>query len=77
MKTITTSAKGSSVYATDLDGDGPQLAISGGADAVLFVLSPITNELRFKQPPDFEQPLDANGDKSYGGSQGNGFGWVV
>ena len=54
-----------SVYAADLNGVRPQLAISGGADAALFVLSPITNQLRFKQPPDFEQPLDANGDNVY------------
>ena len=66
MQTITTSADGAgSVYAADLDGDGPKLSVSGGADAALFSVDAQTNQLLFKQAPPLEQPADANGDNVY------------
>lgn len=40
-------------------------AIVGGADAARFTIDPETGELRFREPPDFETPSDANGDNVY------------
>ena len=65
MQTITTGADGAnSVYAADLDGDRPIIDL-GGADAELFFIDSQTDQLRFKQAMDFEQPADANGDNLY------------
>ncbi len=46
---------------------GTRFAISGGADAALFTVDPISGELSFKYPfnPDFEAPGDADGDNVY------------
>ncbi len=49
--------------ANDLDGDTVTFAISGGNDATLFTLT--GNQLDFISPPDFEAPIDANGDNVY------------
>ena len=39
--------------------------ISGGADAALFTIDPLTGTLNFKTAPDFEIPTDANKDNTY------------
>ena len=51
--------------ATDADGDTLTYEISGGADAALFTVDPATGELTFIDAPDFEAPLDADGDNVY------------
>jgi Ca2+-binding RTX toxin-like protein len=55
------------VKATDPDA-GARLtyAITGGADAALFAISPGTDALTFKSAPDFEAPGDTGGDNVYG-----------
>ena len=54
------------VVATDLNvGQVLTYAIVGGADAVQFVLDPLTHKLRFTTSPDFELPTDVNGDNRY------------
>ncbi|MBU1213177.1 MAG: VCBS domain-containing protein [Alphaproteobacteria bacterium] len=54
------------VDATDVDaGASLTYAISGGADAALVLIDPLTGELTFVTPPDFEAPADANGDNIY------------
>lgn len=51
--------------ATDADGDALTYAISGGDDAAFFTVDPATGELSFIDAPDFEAPLDADGDNVY------------
>jgi hypothetical protein len=53
--------------ATDADGNTEILySISGtGADDALFDINQLTGELRFKVPPDFEVPTDADTDNDY------------
>ncbi|WP_257555134.1 cadherin domain-containing protein [Sphingobium sp. CFD-2] len=53
------------VTATDADGSVPGFAISGGADAALFTIDPVTGALSFINPPDYENRLDADGDGVY------------
>lgn len=54
------------VTATDADaGDSKTFSITGGADAALFEIDPITGELTFKVAPDFENPADNGGDNIY------------
>ncbi|WP_108262110.1 Ig-like domain-containing protein [Mangrovicoccus ximenensis] len=50
--------------ATDPDDPDGEIvfAISGGADAALFALDPLTDELVFREAPDWETPQDAGGD---------------
>jgi hypothetical protein len=54
------------VVATDLDG-GQALtyAIAGGADAGRFTINDSTGALSFAVAPDFENPMDADGDNFY------------
>jgi hypothetical protein len=40
-------------------------SITGGADQSLFILNSVTGELTFKAAPDFEQPMDADGNNIY------------
>jgi Ca2+-binding RTX toxin-like protein len=40
-------------------------SIAGGDDAFAFVVNPATGVLRFAKAPDFETPLDRNGDNVY------------
>ena len=42
-----------------------EYSIVGGADAALFTVDPQTGEIRFIDPPDFENPLDQGGDNFY------------
>ncbi len=53
--------------ADDADSEGSGLAYSqtGGADQPLFSIAPGTGILQFLSAPDFENPLDANGDNDY------------
>ncbi len=50
--------------ATDNDGD-PITYTMEGVDAGLFDFDPATRTLTFKASPDFESPLDLNGDNAY------------
>ncbi|MFN6050833.1 MAG: Ig-like domain-containing protein, partial [Planctomycetia bacterium] len=53
------------VIASDVDMDPVSYAISGGADAALFQVDPVTGILSFVAAPDFETPLDAGMDNIY------------
>lgn len=53
------------VDATDLEGSEVSYAIVGGADAALFTIDPVTGVVSFLAAPDFETPLDADGDNVY------------
>jgi Ca2+-binding RTX toxin-like protein len=53
------------VVASDADGTIPTYAIAGGADAALFGIDSSTGALVFLASPDFEHPLDADGDNVY------------
>jgi len=44
----------------DSEGSGLEWSITGGADAALFEIDKTTGALSFKNPPDFENPQDAN-----------------
>lgn len=46
-------------------GDTLTFAITGGADQSLFILNSATGELTFIAPPDFEQPIDSDGNNIY------------
>ena len=47
------------------DGDSLTCAITGGADAALFTINPMTGLLSFDDAADFESPLDSGGDNQY------------
>lgn len=53
------------ITATDADGNTLAYTIVGGADAARFVIDPTTGLLSFVRSPDFEVPLDADGDNIY------------
>ena len=53
------------VAASDADGTTPGFAISGGADAALFTIDPVTGALSFINAPDFENRVDDDGDGVY------------
>jgi type III secretion system FlhB-like substrate exporter len=54
------------VMASDADaGSSLSYSISGGADAALFTIDPVTGQLRFVSPPDFITPLDVDQDNVY------------
>ncbi|MEM6589733.1 MAG: Hint domain-containing protein [Pseudomonadota bacterium] len=53
------------VDAVDPDGDTVEFSITGGADAALFEIDPATGQLDFINAPDFENPLDDDGDNVY------------
>ena len=53
------------VAATDIDGDAITYAISGGNDAGLFAIDPVTGVLTFVASPDFEAPADLGEDNFY------------
>ena len=51
---------------TESSGSGDFIfEISGGEDAALFTIDPITGALDFIEAPDYENPSDANGDNVY------------
>jgi uncharacterized repeat protein (TIGR01451 family) len=50
---------------TDPDFDTATFSLTGGADRGLFSINPISGELSFNFPPDYETPLDADGDNVY------------
>ncbi|MBW6421353.1 ExeM/NucH family extracellular endonuclease [Rhizobium sp. XQZ8] len=57
---------GLTVTATDPDvNDTLTYGIVDGGDSDLFTIDPTTGKLSFINAPDFENPLDANGDNSY------------
>ncbi len=51
--------------ATDADSAAPTYAITGGADAALFLIDGVTGEVTFDTSPDYEAPADSNGDNVY------------
>ncbi|WP_422050833.1 ExeM/NucH family extracellular endonuclease [Shimia sp.] len=53
------------IAAADVDGEPVGFAITGGADAALFAIDGLTGALSFVSAPDFEMPLDADGDNVY------------
>lgn len=56
------------VVATVLDPDQDDtltFAIAGGADAALFMIDPISGQLRFKSAPNFEAPSDTGANNIY------------
>lgn len=59
------SAAVTTVEAIDPDGTTPTYSIIGGADAALFFIDPQTGALTFINNPDFETPLDADGNGIY------------
>ncbi len=60
----------------DPDGDPVTFSITGGVDAALFSIDPMTGALTFNAPPDFENPTDAGLNNVYDvqvtASDGNG-----
>lgn len=64
METLTTVT---TVTAVDADLPSPPLvySISGGVDAARFVIDAATGAVRFVLPPDYELPVDADGDNAY------------
>ena len=53
------------ITASDADNDRLNFAISGGDDNTLFTINATTGNLDFINAPDFETPLDADGDNRY------------
>ncbi len=53
------------VSASDPENNTITYSITGGADAARFVINAATGALSFISPPDYEVPLDANGDNIY------------
>ena len=53
------------VFATEGEGQAVAYAITGGADAALFVIDPVSGLLQFAATPDFETPGDAGGNNIY------------
>lgn len=53
------------VTATDPENGAITYSITGGADAALFAIDPMTGALTFITPPDFENPTDVGGDNVY------------
>jgi len=51
--------------ATDVDGETPSFAITGGADASLFSINTVTGEVTFDTPPDYETPGDNGANNIY------------
>ena len=65
-ETSATSVLEGSPVAARFTADRPLTwSIGGGTDAVAFRIDPATGELTFATPPDFEHPLDSNGDNIY------------
>ena len=53
------------ITGSDADGSTLTYQIDGGDDAARFVIDPNTGQLSFAVNPDYEVPLDANGDNIY------------
>ncbi|MBC7452372.1 MAG: cadherin domain-containing protein, partial [Massilia sp.] len=53
------------VSASDIDGDTPSFAITGGDDASKFTIDSVTGVLTFIAAPDFEAPVDADANNTY------------
>ena len=51
--------------ATDADGDTVSFSINGGADAGKFSWDDVTGALVFRTAPDYENPTDSGGDRTY------------
>ncbi|HYD37182.1 MAG TPA: cadherin domain-containing protein, partial [Allosphingosinicella sp.] len=65
---LTVAENGSAVgtvLARDPERTSVTYAITGGADAALFEVDPVTGVLRFRQAPDFEAPGDSGGNNVY------------
>ncbi|WP_373551576.1 cadherin domain-containing protein [Haliscomenobacter sp.] len=53
------------VIASDPENGVVTYSITGGVDAALFAIDPMTGALTFNTPPDFENPTDAGGNNVY------------
>ena len=53
------------VTSMDVDGGIPQYSIIGGSDEALFSINSSSGELSFSVEPDFENPIDADGNNDY------------
>ena len=53
------------VTASDIDGDTPTFAISGGVDQAKFAINAATGVLTFVANPNFEAPTDSDGNNTY------------
>jgi hypothetical protein len=53
------------VTSTDVDGGVPAYSIVPGLDGAFFIINAASGILTFASAPDFENPLDANGDNVY------------
>lgn len=54
-----------SVTTSDAQGDTTTYSVAGGVDAERFDIDAHTGELRFKEPVDFDAPLDSNQNNVY------------
>ena len=54
-----------SISASDADGDDLTFSLTNTSDTNLFTLDPSSGALAFAQAPDFETPLDSDGDNVY------------
>lgn len=59
QQTVTT------ISAMDIEGGALNYSINGGTDQQRFIINPTSGALSFKVAPDFENPLDADGDNQY------------
>ena len=53
------------INASDIDGDALEFSLSGGTDRSMFAIDKTTGKLTFESSPNFESPIDANGDNKY------------
>ena len=53
------------VTASDPDASAISFSITGGTDQSLFTIDSVTGELRFINPPDFDEPLDSDANNQY------------
>jgi VCBS repeat-containing protein len=60
-----TAANNTVTYSIGINPDPPTPVDPANADAALFTIDATTGEVRFKQPPNFENALDADHDNSY------------
>ncbi len=59
------TATGYTAAAEDRDGDTPVFDIFGGADQAAFNIGTTSGVLRFNSAPDFENPIDVDGNNDY------------
>lgn len=53
------------ITANDIDGDPLKYTLSGGQDVDCFTIDSLNGDLRFKELPDYENPMDSDKDNQY------------